>query len=95
MSVAPTVPVRGDLLVTSFDIEACDATPGGDAEDDALNLTRGDLLREPQLLFCQHIGHRVLATPPSLARRRGDDHPSSTPPASRRPTVKLVKGFFI
>ena len=72
--------VRGDLLNAHLllthaqerrDIEARDAAPSGDAEDDALDLMSGHVLREPHLPSSQHRGRRVVAA--QHARRRGDN----------------------
>ena len=74
--------VRGDLLnahlplalaVDRRDIEARDAAPSGDAEDDALGLMSGlggHAIREPHLPSSQHIDRRAASV---LVRRRSND----------------------
>ena len=52
-------------------IEARDAAPSGDAEDDALDLMSGHVLRAPHELSSQHFDRREEAV--VLARRRGHD----------------------
>ena len=52
-------------------LEACDAAPIVDAQDDALCLTAGDAMRQPHLCPCQHVGRCEFAV--VLARRSPDD----------------------